>query len=149
MQMRKGSARTTVGISIVLVVMLSTVIFGGCGETSEERLKQLQEESRAKQEAAQQLAQIKLDAVKQVTSTMSSVNEGYSRYIEGDVTNNTSVAISYGQVSFTLFDSSGRQVGTALDNCSNLSPGTTWRFKALIFEDEVTKFRFAELEGWD
>jgi len=145
LQMRKGSATTTVGISIVLVVMLSTVIFGGCGETSEERLRRLQGESRA----AQQLAQIKPDAVKQIGNTTKWVTEGYSRYIEGDVTNNTGSTIAYGQVSFTLFDSSNRQVGTAMDNCSNLSPGTTWHFKALVFEDDARTARFAELTGWD
>lgn len=145
MRMRKGSARTAVGISIVLVVMLSTVIFGGCGETSEERLRRLQGEAHA----AQQLAQIKPDAVKQVTSTMHSVSEEYNRFIEGDVTNNTGSTIGYGQVSFTVFDSSNRQIGTASDNCTDLVPGTTWHFKALIFEDEARNFRFADLTGWD
>lgn len=145
MRMRRGSARTIVGISIVLMAMLSVVVFGGCGETSEERLRRLQGESRA----AQQFTQIKPDAVKQVTSTMHSVSEEYSRFIEGDVTNNTGSSIAYGQVSFTVLDSSNRQIGTVLDNFSNLTPGTTWHFKALIFQDEATNFRFADLTGWD
>jgi hypothetical protein len=145
MRMRKVPARAAVGVFIALVVMLSVAIFGGCGPTPEERLRQLQEEARGEQ----QLAQIKPDAVKQVTNTMHSVSEQYNRFIEGDATNNTGATITYGEVRFTLFDSSDRQVGTAVDNCTDLAPGTTWHFKAPIFEDTTTKFRIADLTGWD
>jgi hypothetical protein len=160
MPMRKSSGGAVLTVFIVLMVAILTVVSIGCsaqspsggtsGETPlEKSLRESQEASRAAQEAAQRLAQIKPDAVKQVTSTMHSVSEEYNRFIEGDVTNNTGGTITYGEVRFTLFDSSDRQVGTAYDNCSDLTPGTTWHFKALIFEDATTQFRFADLIGWD
>ena len=49
-----------------------------------------------------------------------SVSNGYSKYIIGMVKNNTDKTYSYVQISFNLYDDSGAQVGSSIDNINNL-----------------------------
>ena len=132
---------------VIACVVIYFLLFRGCAITPTTTTPS-STPTQAEQEATRR-AGVKRTAVSQVESSMHSVSAEYSRYIEGDVTNNTGVTIDYGQVTFTLFDKNGSQVGTALDNCSSLAPGITWHFKALIFEDAAANFKFAELLGWD
>lgn len=71
-----------------------------------------------------------------------------SIYIIGRVRNNSNRTFSYAQISFRLFDKNGNHIGTAMDNITNLEPKSIWKFKALILNEEATKFQFAELTGW-
>lgn len=69
--------------------------------------------------------------------------------IQGQAVNNTGHAISYAQAEFTLYDSSGAQVDTALANTANLAPGATWKFQAVAFQAANAKTaRFAKLTGF-
>lgn len=72
-----------------------------------------------------------------------------SRYasprIVGSVKNMTGREMRYVQISWTLFDSQDREVGTAWTNHTNLGPGAVWRFEALVLHDEARKYRLASL----
>jgi len=68
----------------------------------------------------------------------------YSGEITGIVRNDSSRTYDYAQIEFNLYDSAGNQVGSTFDNINNLAPGATWRFKAIVFEDEAA---YARLEG--
>lgn len=76
------------------------------------------------------------------------IGEYGNRYIVGAVKNNRNRKYSYVQITFALYDESGAQVGTALDNISDLEAGGTWRFKAIILEDSARQYKLAELSGW-
>ena len=70
-------------------------------------------------------------------------------YIEGTIKNNTDKKYSYVQVTFNLYDESGAQIGTAIDNINNLEPNGTWKFKALGSEGKnVASYKFVEITGW-
>ena len=72
----------------------------------------------------------------------------YSYYVVGDVVNETGRLVNYAQIDFTVFDRYGAQIGSAWGNANNIAPGVTWRFKALIFEDNFADVRLANLSGY-
>lgn len=89
-----------------------------------------------------------LAARRQIVATRHETHSNYSMYIEGDVTNNTGKDIPYGQVTFTIYDAEKRQIGTALDNCTNLRAGVTWHFKAMVLQDNAKNYSISDLVGW-
>ena len=77
------------------------------------------------------------------------VREGYGLvYIVGGVKNNSDKTYGYVQVSFNLYDKSGNQIGTAMDNTNYLGPGKIWKFKALCFEDNFATYKLVDVTGW-
>lgn len=70
-----------------------------------------------------------------------------TRYVTGRVKNNTSRTCSYAQVSINLYNSGGTQVGSTMDNVTNLDPGGVWEFKAVITSEDATRFKVAEVSG--
>lgn len=69
-------------------------------------------------------------------------------YITGEIVNTTLKTFSYVQIICTLFDSQGRQIGSAMDNVNNLGDGQTWSFSALVMEDNAKTYRCSEPTGW-
>jgi hypothetical protein len=79
---------------------------------------------------------------------VSSTNDGYVKYATGTIRNNTSRTYGYVQVEINLYDKSGAQVGSTIDNINNLEPGKDWKFKAVIFEDSATRFEIKDVTGF-
>lgn len=77
--------------------------------------------------------------------------EASTRYasprIVGSVKNTTEREIRYVRISWTLFDSQDREVGTAWTNHTNLGAGAVWRFEALVLNDDARKYRLASLDS--
>lgn len=73
---------------------------------------------------------------------------GYGYYVTGTIVNNTNKQYTYVQVTFNLYDSSGAQVGTALDNINYLEANGTWKFSAIGISDDVASYKLAEITGW-
>lgn len=57
---------------------------------------------------------------------------GFAYYIEGVVTNKTDKDYSYVEIEFICYDSAGNNLGTALDNTTNLLGNQTWKYKAMF-----------------
>jgi len=70
------------------------------------------------------------------------------KHIRGYIRNNSTRTYGYLQVSFTLFDANGYQVGTALDNTIDLKPGRTWKFDAYVLEDSAIVAEGPDISGW-
>lgn len=64
---------------------------------------------------------------------------GYSASILGVAKNNTGKDLSYVQIEFSVYDSAGNNVGTALANINNLGAGDTWRFEATLLSFPNTR----------
>ena len=76
-------------------------------------------------------------------------SDSFSTYIQGEIKNNTDKTYSYAQVTFNVYDSSGAQIGTAVDNINNFEPNGTWRYKAIaLTTDKVASYKFVEITGW-
>jgi len=67
--------------------------------------------------------------------------------INGEIKNNTNKTYSYVQVTFTLYDASGAQVGTALANINNFEANGTWRFEA-IGTGKAVSYKCTDIIGW-
>ena len=74
--------------------------------------------------------------------------DSFTTTIAGTIKNNTNRKYDYVQVSFSLYDASGAQIGTAFANLNSLEPGGTWRFEAMGFTNKTTKYKLAEITGW-
>lgn len=68
-----------------------------------------------------------------------------SRYVCGVVYNGTGKTYSYAHIEINLYDSTGAQIGSTLDNINNLEPGGKWKFKAYVTEDEATSYKIKDL----
>lgn len=84
----------------------------------------------------------------EVLDYTSEVDEYGVRYVVGLVRNNTYATLSYVQVTIGLYGPGGMRVGSTLDNVNNLGPGETWKFRAMVFEDEATRFEIDDVEGF-
>ena len=71
-----------------------------------------------------------------------------SRYLSGILKNNVNKQFNYVSVQFNLYNDRDIQVGSTLDNINNLEPYGTWKFKALVLEDEATKAKLVGIQGF-
>lgn len=71
-----------------------------------------------------------------------------NKYIVGTVRNNMDKEYKYAQISFSLYDSSGAQVGTAWTNISNLESGGVWKFEALILKENAVTVKFKGITAY-
>ena len=76
------------------------------------------------------------------------VEKDYSTYIVGTIKNNSGMEKGYIEVSFTLYDADGNNIGTAFTNTNNLKEDGTWKFEAMVFEDNVASFELNEVTGY-
>ena len=75
--------------------------------------------------------------------------DGFAFYIKGTIKNNTEKTYSYVQVSFNLYDETGAQVGTAMDNINNLEGNGVWKFEAIgMGATKATKYKLVGINGW-
>ncbi|BBF42020.1 hypothetical protein lbkm_0702 [Lachnospiraceae bacterium KM106-2] len=81
-------------------------------------------------------------------SDVKGTSDNYTSYATGKVKNNTDRTYSYVQVEINLYDKSGNQVGSTLDNVTNLEAGSTWKFKAPILEQNVDNFKVKNVTGY-
>lgn len=76
---------------------------------------------------------------------------GYSAKINGVAKNNTGKNLSYASIEFSVYDSAGNNLGTALANINNLGDGDTWLFEATLFSFPSTKpatYKIADIIYW-
>lgn len=92
---------------------------------------------------------LELSDIKMTTS----YNEylGYTVKITGTAKNVSGRNLSYASVEFSVYDSAGNNLGTALDNINNLGKGDTWIFEATLFsfpKVQPTAWKLAEINAW-
>lgn len=68
--------------------------------------------------------------------------------VTGTVKNSSSKKYGYVQVQFNLYDKAGAQVGSALANINNLEPNGTWKFEAIVLQDNVATARLESVSGF-
>jgi hypothetical protein len=68
--------------------------------------------------------------------------------INGVVFNRNKKKLSYAQISFNLYDSSGAQVGSAFANINGLEPDGAWKFSAIGLAETASKFKFDDMSGF-
>ncbi|WP_321974065.1 FxLYD domain-containing protein [Paratractidigestivibacter sp.] len=90
------------------------------------------------------------DAAKYSIEGEEFVTDAYNCKIVGIYTNKSGAKQNYVQVSYTLFDADGNQIGTAFANTSNLDDGGTWKFEASTLKsaDEIATWKFSEVSAW-
>lgn len=103
------------------------------------------------QDAAEPAAESSAPAAEEEKYTIEGetmTSDGYSTKIAGTLTNNTDKEIGYLQLSYTLYDADGAQLGSAFANINNLEPGGVWKFEAVAFESNVATYKLADVTGF-
>jgi len=70
------------------------------------------------------------------------------RSICGTVINKSNRKLDYAQISFSLFDVAGNQIGSTFDNINHWAPGATWKFNAVLLENNVDSYKLEEVSGF-
>lgn len=78
-------------------------------------------------------------------SDLEMTTDSISTKITGKLTNNTDKTYSYVQVTFSLYDSEGALLGTALANVTNLEGGGVWKFEAIGVETNVASYKLTDI----
>lgn len=75
---------------------------------------------------------------------------GFSYYIEGMVTNNTSNTYSYVQVTFNVYDKDGNVIGSCLDNINNLEGNGSWKINAICSGEakDIKSYKLTGFSSW-
>lgn len=81
----------------------------------------------------------KIDVQSQTLQSSYTEYLGYSAKVVGVAKNVTSRNFSYVSLEFSVYDSSGNNIGTAWANINNLSAGDTWRYEATLIGFSDTK----------
>lgn len=84
----------------------------------------------------------------EVTELRWETGEFGSRFVVGTLKNNTNKRYSYVQVEINLYDKEGNLVGSTLDNVNNLDPHGTWKFKAVVMEEDAVEAKLKGVTGW-
>ena len=69
-------------------------------------------------------------------------------YIRGVIRNKSSKNISYVSIDFAVYDASGNRLDSAETFFSDLGPGETWRYEALILDNDAASFKLTAIEGF-
>lgn len=75
------------------------------------------------------------------------LSEGGLRYVTGEIRNNTNKSYSYVQVEINMYKDD-TVLGSTLANVNNLGPGETWKFKALITDDDCNRYTIKDVTGF-
>lgn len=67
--------------------------------------------------------------------------------ITGRVRNNSPKPAGYANINFTILNSEGEQVGTAIDAVSNLEAGAVWKFRAVSMRPGGVRFKLAKISS--
>lgn len=76
---------------------------------------------------------------------------GYSAEIHGTLKNNSSRSYDYVSIEFSVYDSNGNNLGTAIDNVNNIGAGESWVFSATLFSfpsSRPTSYKLIEITAW-
>lgn len=96
------------------------------------------------QQQTQAPANVRIDNKSEWVQMPTTQTSNYSQYIVGVIKNVSSKTYS-AFIVFTLYDAQGNQIGSASDIVNNIKPGSTWKFKAHIPDNNGT-VRY-ELDG--
>ncbi len=76
---------------------------------------------------------------------------GYSAVVTGTAKNVSGKNLSYASVEFSIYDSYGNNLGTALANINNLATNDTWQFEAHLFSypsTEPVRCKLVKIYAW-
>ncbi|HID1218342.1 hypothetical protein KW94_19875 [Clostridioides difficile] len=130
-------------IVVVVFVLLYAIGTSGSDDTgTDDGASQTASVDKPKEEVKKE----KYEIVGEVTSETDSM----ATYIKGVIKNNSGHDISYAQVTFTLYDKDGNQLGTAMDNINDLKKDGTWKFKAMGMntDGEIASYELSEITGF-
>ncbi len=144
---------------ILVIFVLFVVVVGGCvGACSKsvvDNTNSVSKNNGAVASSAGSAASAETpskDADKYAIADEMLVDKGYGTYaITGIFTNTSGKEYSYVQLTYTLYDESGAQIGEAYANANNLKDATAWKYEAYVFasgDDAPASFELSDVSGW-
>ena len=158
--MRTGmTAKRNYVIPIASGILLILLVSGSFAYTKHQQDQFLLElKAKSDQEAQSEKAQQNVEQTEQ-QAKQDAVNklklldwqwdnsDQFSRYLVGSVRNDSDRNITFVSIEFDLLDASGNKVGSAEDIINSLSPGETWKFKAMAGPETASRAQLSSLKG--
>jgi hypothetical protein len=69
-------------------------------------------------------------------------------YIRGVIRNKSTKKLNYISVTFAVYDSSGNRLDPASAFFGELGPGETWRYEALILDNDAATYKLVGVESF-
>ncbi len=120
-----------------------------------EKARRAKEEEAERAEAKRRDAEAKrraeeesdFDGLVLLNKTLQGTITDFGGHITGTVLNRRGKTLRYAQITVTLYDESGAQVGTALANINDLEEDGRWNFKAVAFR-KYARYRVSKVSGF-
>ncbi|MDD4624010.1 MAG: FxLYD domain-containing protein [Bacilli bacterium] len=128
-------------IKIFLVVIMILVLLYACSSLASIGSKVLDKEIDA-------IEQSKYSIIEEPTIIIEGSEYLKAKYIVGTVKNNTNSKTNYVQIIFNLYDKENNVIGSAFDNINHIEPNGSWKFKAIILEENFDSFKFESITGF-
>ncbi|WP_197204086.1 FxLYD domain-containing protein [Crateriforma conspicua] len=118
-------------------------------EREKQRLAKLElEREEAEREARIAEEELNVDGLVLMRNSVSGTTNEFGITVKGVVENRRNRKLSYAQITFNIYDSSGAQVGSAAANINGLEAGGRWKFEAHGLTEKGTSYKFSELSGF-
>jgi hypothetical protein len=157
--LRSGTTKRSYVLPAVSGILLLLLVLGTFAYTKQQQeqllldLKaksdQMAQNEKARQNAEQTEQQAKQDAVNKlnlVNWQWDNSNQ-FSRYLVGSIRNDSNRNITFISIEFELLDDQGNKVGSAEDLINSLSPGETWKFRAMAGPETASRAQLSSLKG--
>lgn len=133
-------------IVLVVFVLLYAIGTSGSDDTANKGTDDGSSQTASVDKPKEEVKKEKYEIIGEVTSETDSM----ATYIKGVIKNNSGRDVSYAQITYTLYDKDGNQLGTAMDNINDLKKDGTWKFKAMGMntDGEIASYELSEITGF-
>lgn len=136
-------------IGILLGVVVLFIIIGalaGGGDDADTKKQNVSDESQQVTDPVSKMSHGLLETVVEPS-------EGHTEYgnqiVNGTIKNVSGKTLSYVEINYAIYDSDGNQIGTAMDNITDLTDGSTWKYSAYEFaDDEFVSFELTSIDAF-
>lgn len=115
-------------------------------EIAEQEKKREEEREQERRQAEEDKIDFRYGGFEILKGTKAVQEYGYA-HIKGVVVNNTGINYSYVEINYSIYDTNGNKVATAMDNIRGLKDTESWSFEALGRCDGHFKYKFESIEA--
>ena len=149
---RKQPSKAKKIVGIVLLALCAIIVIaaiaGGSGDKDKPASAAGTVETQAP-ENTDPVAKLSYNKLETVTEAAEGRTNYGSQCINGAIKNTSGKQLSYVGVTFALYDQDGNQIGTAIDNISDLTPDSTWKYTAMTLDTEqFASFELTSVDAW-
>lgn len=135
-------------MNIIISVILLILIVGSCSNGNFNTVETLSNDETSVKSTTVASKQDDLELVGGIEATTTETPSFGGKKIKGKVKNNSNKKYEAVKIEFSIYDSQGARIDSAVDYVRNFEPGEIWNFEALTLTDNCFNYKLAELSGF-